>query len=117
MDCSVDMHIAQLCNAHLQINMPHAPLKSRPYRNMTGSDDDGDDDDSRYYCCYISMQCPTISAIVDFRDSDRQSCADETRLWQRYVGWFTDQPTESPPVGSQRCSSVDRRSTSLRSPH
>jgi len=34
------------------------------------------------------------------------------------VGWFTDQPTESPPVGgSQGCSSVDRRSTSLRSRH
>jgi len=63
------------------------------------------------------VHCPTISAIVCFPDSDRQSCADETRLWQRYVGWFTDQPTESPPDGSQRCSSVDRRSKSLRSRH
>jgi len=25
------------------------------------------------------------------------TCADETRLWQRYVGWFTDLLTESPP--------------------
>ena len=39
-----------------------------------------------------TAQCPTISAIVCFPDSDRQSCADETRLWQHYVGWFTDQP-------------------------
>jgi len=32
--------------------------------------------------------------------------------------WMTRiQPTESPPVGSQRCSSADRRSTSLRSRH
>jgi len=59
----------------------------------------------------------TISAIVCFPDSDRQSCADETRLWQRYVGWFTDLPTESPPICSQRCSSIDRRFTSLRSRH
>jgi len=58
-----------------------------------------------------------VSAIVCFPNSNRQSCADETRLRQHYVGWFTDQPAESPPVGSQCCSSVDRRSTSLRSRH
>ena len=64
-----------------------------------------------------TAQCPAISAIVCFPDSDRRTCADETRLWQCYVGWFTNLPTESPPVCSQRCSSVDRQFTSLRSCH
>ena len=41
----------------------------------------------------------------------------QPNIWQRYVVWFTDQPTESTPVSSQRCSSVDRQSTSLRSRH
>ena len=55
-----------------------------------------------------TAQCPTISAIVCFPDSDRQSCADETRLWHvRYVRCLVYRPTytESPPVSSQRCSS------------
>ena len=54
-----------------------------------------------------------MSAIVCFPDSDRQSCAAETRLWQRYVGWFNDLPTESPPVCSQRCSSAAQLNAGL----
>ena len=39
-------------------------------------------------CAVSDDQCHRL-----FPDSDRQSCADETRLWQRYVGWFNDLTT------------------------
>ena len=48
----------------------------------------------------------SVSCGLPCTDSEPRHETRWSRLWQRYVGWFNDLPTESPPVCSQRCSSA-----------